>query len=68
MEEIIVLIWDVVATVEEVVTGPRQQRTVTHDTLIWLPSMYCSGARVGAPICPGMRVAVVMCSSRMLTF
>jgi hypothetical protein len=67
MEEITVLIWDVVAIVEEVVTGPHQLHTVTHDTLIWLPSMYCSDARVGAPICPGMGVALVMCSSCMLT-
>ena len=61
--EIIVPIWDVVVTVGEVVTGPRQRRTVTHDTLTWLLSMYCSGARVGAPICPGMGVVLAMCSS-----
>lgn len=63
MEEIIAPIWDVAVTVGEVATGPRQQRTVTHDTLTWLLSMYCSGARVGAPICPGMGVVLVMCSS-----
>jgi hypothetical protein len=61
--EIIAPIWDVVVTVGEVVTGPRHQRTVTRDTLTWLLSMYCSGARVGAPICPGMGVVLVMCSS-----
>ena len=61
--EIIAPTWDVVVTVGEVVTGPRQQHTVTHDTLTWLLSMYCSGARVGAPICPGMGVVLAVCSS-----